>query len=256
MIDPRAVIDSAAELAADVNVGPFAVIGPDVFIESGTWVGPHAVINGPTRIGRDNRIYQFASIGDAPQDRKYTGEPTRLKIGDRNVIREFVTINRGTTQDEGVTRVGNDNWIMAYAHIAHDCRVGNQVVFSNNASLAGHVRVDDFAILGGFTLVHQYCSIGSYAFSSFGSVISKDVPPFITVAGNPAHEQGLNTEGLKRHGFSEASRNVLRQSYRIIYRSNLSLQEADDRLRELDDSGGEVAMLVQFLARQRRGLVR
>lgn len=256
MIDPRAAIDPAAELAADVNVGPFTVIGPDVVIDAGTRIGPHVVIKGPTRIGRDNRIYQFASIGDDPQDRKYRGEPTRLEVGDRNVIREFVTINRGTEQDEGVTRLGDDNWIMAYAHIAHDCRVGNEVVFSNSASLAGHVTVDDYAILGGFTLIHQYCSIGSYAFSSFGSVISKDVPPFITVAGNPAHEQGLNTEGLKRHGFTEASRNVLRHCYRIIYRSNLSLQEAGERLQELDDVNGEVAMLVHFLARQKRGLVR
>lgn len=256
MINPRAVIDPAASLAADVDVGPFAVIGPDVVIDSGTWIGPHAVINGPSCIGRENRIYPFASIGDAPQDKKYAGEPTRLELGDRNVIREFVTINRGTTQDEGVTRIGDDNWIMAYAHIAHDCQVGNQVVFSNGASLAGHVSVDDFAILGGFTLVHQYCSIGAYAFSSFGSVISKDVPPFITVTGNPAHEQGLNTEGLKRHGFSEASRTVLRQSYRLLYRSNLSLQEAADRLRELNDENGDVAMLTDFLSRQRRGLVR
>jgi UDP-N-acetylglucosamine acyltransferase len=256
LIDPRAVIDPVAELAADIDVGPFAVIGPDVVIGTGTWVGPHAVINGPTRIGRENRIYQFASIGDAPQDKKYTGEPTRLEVGDRNVIREFVTINRGTKQDAGVTRVGDDNWIMAYVHIAHDCQVGNQAVFSNNASLAGHVAVDDYAILGGFTLVHQYCSIGSYSFSSFGSVISKDVPPFVMVAGNPAHEQGLNTEGMRRHGFSEASRNALRQAYRIIYRSNLSLQEAQERLQELDDRTGEVTRLTSFLARQKRGIVR
>jgi len=256
LIDPRAVIDPAAELAADVDVGPFSVIGPDVVIDAGTWIGPHVVVNGPTQIGRGNRIYQFASIGDAPQDKKYTGEPTRLEIGDRNVIREYVTINRGTTQDTGVTRVGDDNWIMAYAHIAHDCQVGNHTVFSNNASLAGHVVVEDHATLGGFTLVHQYCSIGSFAFSSFGSVIGKDVPPFVTVAGNPAHEQGLNTEGLRRHGISKASRNVLRQAYRIIYRSDLSLQDAQARLQDLDDSTGEVAQLTGFLARQKRGIVR
>ncbi|UCC56370.1 MAG: acyl-ACP--UDP-N-acetylglucosamine O-acyltransferase [Gammaproteobacteria bacterium] len=256
MIDPRAVIDPAAKLAADIEVGPFAVIGPDVVVGAGTWIGPHTVINGPARIGRENRIYQFSSIGDAPQDKKYTGEPTLLEVGDRNVIREFVTINRGTTQDAGVTRVGNDNWIMAYAHIAHDCQVGSHTVFSNNASLAGHVVVDDYAILGGFTLVHQYCYIGSYSFSSFGSVISKDVPPFVMVAGNPAHEQGLNTEGMRRHKFSEASRNVLRQAYRIIYRSNLSLQEAQERLQGLDDSSGVVVRLTDFLARQKRGIVR
>jgi len=256
LIDTRAVIDAAAELAADVDVGPFAVIGPDVVIGPGSRIGPHAVIRGPTRIGRDNRIYQFASIGDDPQDRKYSGEPTRLEVGDRNTIREYVTINRGTVHDAGVTRVGSDNWIMAYAHIAHDCQVGDHVVFSNNASLAGHVRVDDHATLGGFTLVHQHCSIGSHAFCSFGSVISKDVTPFVTVAGNPAHEQGLNMEGLKRHGFPESARSVLRKAYRIVYRSNLSLQEACEQLQELEDSHGVVAVLADFLARQKRGIVR
>lgn len=256
MIDPRAVIDSAASLAQDVSVGPFSVIGADVVIGAGTWIGPHAVINGPASIGRENRIYQFASIGDDPQDRKYSGESTRLEVGDRNVIREYVTINRGTVQDEGVTRVGHDNWIMAYAHIAHDCRVGNHTVFSNGASLAGHVTVEDYAVLGGFTLVHQHCSIGTHAFCSFGSIISKDVPPFVTVSGNPAHEQGLNVEGLKRHGISESARQSLRQAYRIIYRSQLSLQEAQQRLQELAGDSAEVALLTDFIARRRRGIIR
>jgi UDP-N-acetylglucosamine acyltransferase len=256
LIDPLAVIDPAAELAEDVSVGPFTVIGPDVVIGSGTWVGPHTVINGPTRIGRENRIYQFASIGEVSQDKKYSGEPTRLEIGDRNVIREYVTINRGTLKHEGITRVGDDNWIMAYAHIAHDCQVGRQTVFSNAASLAGHVTVGDYVILGGFTLVHQFCTIGAHSFSSFGSVISKDVPPFITVTGNPAHVQGLNTEGMKRHGFADGSRKALRQAYKTIYRSNLSLQEAIGRLQEQAGESAEVAELASFLTHQQRGIVR
>ena len=256
MIHPQAVVDAAAELHEDVLVGPFSVIGPDVFVDSGTWIGPHVVINGPTRIGRDNRIYQFASIGDAPQDKKYAGEPTRLEIGDRNVFREYVTVNRGTVQHEGVTRIGDDNWIMAYAHIAHDCRVGNGTVFSNGASVAGHVAVDDCAILGGFTLVHQFCAIGAYAFCAFGSVISKDVPPFVMVSGNPAHVQGLNNEGLKRHGFPETARQALRQAYRTIYRSGLSLQEAQERLQEQAGESGDVELLLSFLDRRERGIVR
>lgn len=256
MIDPRAVIDPAASLAQDVSVGPFSVIGADVVIGGGTRIGPHVVINGPAGIGRENRIYQFASLGDDPQDKKYAGEYTRLEIGDRNVIREYVTINRGTLQDEGVTRVGHDNWIMAHAHIAHDCRVGSHTVFSNGASLAGHVTVEDYATLGGFTLVHQHCSIGAYAFCSFGSVISKDVPPFVMVSGNPAHEQGLNIEGLKRHGIPEAARKALRQAYRIIFRSQLSLQDAQDRLQGLAGDSAEVALLTAFITRQKRGITR
>jgi len=219
-------VDRAAQLAGDVSVGAFSVIGPEVVIGQGTWIGPHVVINGPTQIGKENRIHPFASIGDAPQDKKYSGEPTRLEIGDRNVIREYVTINRGTIQYGGVTRLGDDNWIMAYVHIAHDCRVGNRTVFSNGASLAGHVNVDDCAILGGFTLVHQFCAIGAHAFCAFGSVVNKDVPPFVTVTGNPARSSGLNAEGLRRHGFTEASRKALRQAYRTLYRSNLSLPPA------------------------------
>lgn len=256
MIDQRAVVDGAAELAGDVSVGPFSVIGPGVLIGAGTWIGPHVVINGPTRIGKENRIHQFASIGDAPQDKKYSGEPTGLEIGDRNVIREYVTINRGTRQHEGLTRVGDENWIMAYAHIAHDCRVGNRTVFANGASLAGHVGVDDCAILGGFTLVHQFCAIGTHAFCAFGSVINKDVPPFMTVTGNPARTSGLNAEGLRRHGFPEATRKALRLAYRTLYRSNLSLQEALERLHEQSRQDESVGVLAGFVARARRGIVR
>ena len=256
MIDQRAVIDRAAELAGDVSVGAFSVIGPDVVIGQGTRIGPHVVINGPTQIGKENRIHPFASIGDAPQDKKYAGEPTRLEIGDRNVIREYVTINRGTIQYGGVTHVGDENWIMAYVHIAHDCRVGNRTVFSNGASLAGHVSVDDCAILGGFTLVHQFCAIGAHAFCAFGSVINKDVPPFVTVTGNPARSSGLNAEGLRRHGFTEASRKALRQAYRTLYRSNLSLQSALQRLHEQSRQDEAVAVLAAFVERARRGIVR
>ncbi len=256
MIDARAVIDPSAELAEGVSVGPFTVIGAGVTIGRGTRIGPHAVINGPTRIGEDNHIFQFASVGDAPQDKKYGGEPTRLEIGDRNTIREFVTINRGTVQDAGLTRLGNDNWIMAYVHIAHDCRIGNQTIFANNASLAGHVHVDDYAILGGFTLVHQFCSIGAHALTAFGSGISMDVPPYVTVGGTPARPHGMNMEGLRRRGFPAPARRELKQAYKVLYRENLSLREALARLRELAVDCPEVGVLVQFLENQKRGIVR
>jgi UDP-N-acetylglucosamine acyltransferase len=257
LIDQRAVVDSAAELAGDVSVGPFSVIGPGVTVDEGTWIGPHVVINGPTRIGRQNRIHQFSSIGDAPQDKKYGGEPTRLEIGDRNVIREYVSINRGTLQhDGGVTRVGDENWIMAHAHIAHDCRVGNRTVFANGASLAGHVSVDDCAALGGYALVHQFCAVGTHAFCAFGSVINKDVPPFVTVSGNPARSAGLNVEGLRRHGFTEATRRALREAYRTLYRSNFSLEVALERLVEQSPRDAAVAVLAEFVGRTQRGIVR
>jgi UDP-N-acetylglucosamine acyltransferase len=256
LIDQRAVVDHTAELAGDVSIGAFSVIGPGVLIGHGTWIGPHVVINGPTRIGMENRIHQFASIGDAPQDKKYSGEPTWLEIGDRNVIREYVTINRGTLQHGGVTRLGDGNWIMAYAHIAHDCQVGNETVFANGASLAGHVSIDDCAILGGFTLVHQFCAIGAHAFCAFGSVINKDVPPFVTVTGNPARTSGLNIEGLRRHGYTDATRKALRQAYRTLYRSNLSLQEALERLHEQSGQDAAVAVLAAFVEHRKRGIVR
>lgn len=256
MIDGRAVIDASAELSTDVTVGPFAVIGPDVVIGPGCTIGPHAVIMGPTTLGSNNHIYQFASIGDAPQDKKYAGEPTRLEIGDDNTIREFVTINRGTVQDQGVTRVGNDNWIMAYVHIAHDCQIGNHTIFANNASLAGHVHIHDYVILGGFTLVHQFCSIGTHAITAFGSGISMDVPPYITVGGSPARAYSINSEGLRRHGFSEQARRTLKQAYRVLYRENLPLQDALVRLREMRAECAELDVLVEFLEHQQRGIVR
>jgi UDP-N-acetylglucosamine acyltransferase len=256
LIDPTAVIDPGAQLGSGVSIGPYSIIGPDVVIGSGSVIGPHVVINGPTSIGRDNRIFQFASIGDAPQDKKYAGEPTRLEIGDRNTIREFVTINRGTVQDEGVTVLGNDNWIMAYVHIAHDCRIGNHTIFANNASLAGHVRIFDYVILGGFTLVHQFCAIGSHALTAFGSGISKDVPPYVTVGGSPAHAHGLNMEGLRRRGFSAESRMALKRAYRTLYRESRSLEDALAQLRQQAAGNADVAVLTEFLEQQTRGIVR
>jgi UDP-N-acetylglucosamine acyltransferase len=256
LIDPTAVIDPAAQLDSGVSIGPYSIIGPDVVIGSGSVIGPHVVINGPTSIGRDNRIYQFASIGDAPQDKKYAGEATRLEIGDRNTIREFVTINRGTVQDEGVTVLGNDNWIMAYVHIAHDCRIGDHTIFANNASLAGHVRIFDHVILGGFTLVHQFCAIGSHALTAFGSGISKDVPPYVTVGGSPSRAHGLNMEGLRRRGFSPESRMALKRAYRTLYRENRSLEDALVQLRQQAAGDANVAVLTEFLEQQTRGIVR
>ena len=256
MIDLTAVIDPGADIAGDVTIGPYSVIGANVAIDAGTRIGPHVVIKGHTRIGRDNTIYQFASIGEDPQDKKYNGEPTLLEIGDRNTIREFVTINRGTVQDEGVTRLGDDNWIMAYVHIAHDCQVGNQTIFANNASLAGHVTVGDYVILGGFTLVYQFCSLGPHSLTAYGSGISMDVPPYVTVGGSPARPHGLNMEGLRRRGFPEAVRKVLKQAYKTLYRENRSLQDAIAELKGRADECAELEVLVSFLETRSRGIVR
>lgn len=256
MIDSHAIIDPTAKLASDVTVGPFAVIGPGVEIGAGCVIGAHVVIKGPTTLGRENKIYSFASIGDDPQDKKYQGEPTRLEIGDRNVIRECCTINRGTTQDLGVTRIGNDNWIMAYVHIAHDCHIGNHTIMANNTSLAGHVNVDDYAILGGFTLVHQFCAIGAHCFTAMSSVISKDVPPFVMVSGHMARPHGLNSEGLKRRGFSSEVLLELRRAYKAIYRSGLTLDQAREQLEAPATVYPEIRMLLDFIARSTRGIVR
>ncbi|KAF0192602.1 MAG: acyl-(acyl-carrier-protein)--UDP-N-acetylglucosamine O-acyltransferase [Gammaproteobacteria bacterium] len=256
MIDTRAIVDPGARLAKGVTVGPFSIIGPDVEIGEGTWIGPHAVINGPTRIGRDNRIFQFASIGEVPQDKKFAGEDTRLEIGDRNTFRESCTIHRGTVQGGGMTRIGNDNWIMAYVHIAHDCIVGNNVIFANAASLAGHVTVDDHAILGGFTLVHQFCVIGAHGFTAMGSVIPKDVPPYLMVSGHMARPYGLNVEGLKRRGFSAAALSGLRRAYKILYKSGLTVDQAREQLAAMTAEFPEVNLFVEFLARSTRGIVR
>ena len=256
MIDATAVIDPGAEIAGNVSIGPYSVVGANVAIGAGTRIGPHVVIKGHTRIGRDNTVYQFTSIGEDPQDKKYGGEPTRLEIGDRNTIREFVTMNRGTAQDEGVTRVGDDNWIMAYVHIAHDCQVGNHTIFANNASLAGHVTVGDYVILGGFTLVYQFCSLGPHSLTAYGSGISMDVPPYVTVGGSPARPHGLNMEGLRRRGFPEASRKALKQAYKTLYRENRSLQDAIAELKGGMHECAELEVLVSFLETRSRGIVR
>ncbi len=255
MIDVRALIAPDAKLGDGVTVGPYSIIGSGVEIGAGTWIGPHVVINGPTRIGHDNKIFQFASLGEAPQDKKYAGEKTRLEIGERNVIREYCTINRGTPQG-GVTRVGNDNWIMAYAHIAHDCLVGDHTIFVNAASLGGHVTVGDHAILGGFTMVHQFCMIGAHCFCGMGSVISMDVPPYVMVSGHPAKPHGINSEGLKRRGFSSEALRALREAYKLIYKSKLTLNEAREQIAARVDEHPELALLTRFLEQNQRGIVR
>lgn len=255
-IHPTAIIDPNARIAAGVTIGAYSVIGAEVEIGEGSWIGPHVVINGPTKIGRENKIFQFASVGDAPQDKKYRNEPTRLEIGDRNVIREGCTINRGTIQDQSLTRIGNDNWIMAYVHVAHDCIVGNNTILANNVALAGHVTVGDFVILGGFTLCHQFVSVGAHAFTAMGTAVGKDVPPYVMVAGNPAAPHGLNSEGLKRRGFTTEQLTSLRRAYKILYRSGKTLEEAMAELTPMTENAPELVPFVQFLATQTRGIVR
>lgn len=256
MIDPRAIVDPAARLAPDVSVGPFSIIGPGVEIGAGTTIGPHAVVKGPARIGRDNRIYPFASIGEDPQDKKYAGEATRLEIGDGNLFREYVTVHRGTVQGGGITRIGDRNWIMIGCHIAHDCIVGSDTIFSNNAALAGHVTVEDYAILGGYTLVHQFCAIGAHCFTAMGSVISKDVPPYVLVSGHMAKPHGLNVEGLKRRGFSAETIAELRRAYKLLYKSNLTLEQALNEIRTLARTTPEAGALVAFIEASTRGVIR
>ncbi len=256
MIHPTAVIAPEASLGREVRVGPYAVIGPGVEIGRGTVIGAHVVISGPTAIGEDNRIFQFASVGEEPQDKKYQGEATRLEIGSRNTIREFCTINRGTAQDAGVTRVGDDNWLMSYTHIAHDCQVGSHVIMSNNATLAGHVHVGDHAILSGFTAVHQFCHIGAHSFIGGLTGITRDVLPFMLVAGQPPEPRGINQEGLKRRGFSAEQLRDLKEAYRILYRSGLRLVEAREQLGELAASRPEVRAIVEFLDRSERSILR
>jgi len=256
VIDPRAAVSREARLAPDVTVGPFTVIGPGVEIGPRTVVGPHAVINGPTVLGADNHVFQFASIGDAPQDKKYRGEPTRLVIGDRNVFREFVTVNRGTTHDKGVTTIGNDNLLMACAHVAHDCTVGNNTVFANGAVLGGHVEIGDWVILGGLSAVHQFVKVGAHAFLSGGAMVRRDVPPYVIVIGDPAVPQAVNSEGLKRRGFSEEQIRAIREAYRTLYRSDLRLSEALERLEPLAAQRPELRAFVDFIQNATRSIVR
>ncbi len=256
MIHPTAIVSPLAELASDVTVGPYSVIGELVRIGSGTVIGPHVVIKGRTTIGSGNRILQFASVGEDPQDKKYAGEDTRLEIGDRNLIREYCTINRGTAQDEGVTRVGNDNWLMSYTHIAHDCRIGDHVIMSNNATLAGHVHVGDHAILSGFAAIHQFCRIGAHSFVGGLAGITRDVLPYMLVAGQPPEPHGINQEGLKRRGFTPEQIRHLKDAYRILYRSNLKLAEAREQLATLAAHQPEVAVLVAFIDGSERSILR
>jgi len=255
-IHPSAIVDPAAELAAGVEIGPFSIIGAGVRIGRGTRIGPHAVLRGPSEIGEDNRIFQFASVGEDPQDKKYAGEETRLTMGDRNVVREGATIHRGTIQDAGVTTIGSDNLFMAYTHVAHDCRIGDHVILANAASLGGHVRVEDWAILGGFTLVHQFCRIGAHSFCAMGSVITRDVPTYVTVGGHPGIPRGINSEGLKRRGFSDETIAVIRRAYRLLYTSSLKLADALAAIRELAETCAELTPLVDFIASSTRSIVR
>ncbi|MGD8274684.1 MAG: acyl-ACP--UDP-N-acetylglucosamine O-acyltransferase [Thiohalocapsa sp.] len=256
MIHATAIVDPAAELAPDVEVGPYAIIGAGVRLGAGCVIGPHAVLRGPTRIGPGTRVFQFASVGEDPQDKKYAGEATALVIGARNVIRECATIHRGTAQDKGETRIGDDNLFMAYTHVAHDCIIGNNVIMANAASLGGHVAVQDWAILGGFSIVHQFCRIGAHSFSAMGTVIGKDVPPYLTIGGHPAQPRGINTEGLRRRQFAPDTIAALRRAYRLLYLANLKLTEAVAQIRELAVSHPELMPLADFVADSSRSIVR
>ena len=256
LIDSSAIIDGRAELAPNVSVGAFSVIGADVKIDSGTVIGPHVVIKGPTSIGKDNRIYQFTSIGEDPQDKKYASEVTRLEIGDRNVIREFTSMHRGTIQDNSVTQIGNDNLFMAYTHVAHDCIIGDHVIMANGASLAGHVHLNSHAILGGFTLVHQFTQIGQYSFAAMGSAITQDIPPFIMVGGKPTRPHGINSVGMERSGISAENVRLIRQAYKIIYKMNLRLEDAIEQIEALSSDSQELIKMVDFLRNVRRGILR
>lgn len=256
MIHQTAIVHPKAKLGANVSVGAYSIIGEHVEIGDNTRVGPHVVVEGHTRIGRDNDIFQFCSIGASPQDKKYDDEPTRLEIGDRNTIREFCSFNVGTSQDAHVTRIGSDNWIMAYVHVAHDCQVGDHTIFANNATLAGHVHVGDWAILGGFTGVHQFCRVGAHSFCGVGTVLLQDLPPFVTVAGNPAAPHGINSEGLKRRGYSGDAIAAIKRAYRALYRSGLKLDEAREKIAGIVAEHAEVAPLAEFIAQSSRGIVR
>jgi len=254
MIHDTAIIDASAKIADDVEIGAYSVIGADVEIASGTVIGPHVVVMGPSKIGQDNRIFQFSSIGEAPQDKKYQGERTWLELGDRNVIREFVTLNRGTDDGNGKTIIGSDNLFMAYSHVAHDCLVGNHTVFANAASLSGHVEVGDYTILGGFTSVHQFTLIGSKSFCGLGSVVTQDIPPFTTAAGNRARVIGINKEGLKRKGFSAELIQALHKSFRQLLKTRGAKEEIFENLKPLCDKYPEVAEFVDFVKNSKRGI--
>ena len=256
MIHPQALIDPKAELADDVEVGAFTIIGAKVRIDAGTRIGPHAVLTGRTTIGKNNHIFQFTSIGEQPQDKKYAGEDTELIIGDNNTIRELCTFSRGSAQGGGVTRIGNDNWLMACVHIAHDCILGDNIIMANNASLAGHVTIGDHAILSGYSLIHQFCNVGEHSFTSFASHVNQSIPPYVTVSGEKARVKGINSEGLKRRGFSAEQINQVRRAYKALYRESLSLEEATSRLIEMAVDSPEIQPLVDFLKLAERGIIR
>ena len=256
MIHPQAIVDPGAKIGNNVHIGPFSVIGPDVEIGDETWIGPQVVINGPTRIGKANKIYQFSSIGEAPQHLGYKGEPTRLEIGDRNVIREYCTLNRATATSGGVTHLGDDNFIMAYCHVAHDCHVGNRTIFANGTSLAGHVTVEDNVIFGGFSLIHQFCRVGAHCMTGIGTVTFKDIPPYLLVAGNTAVPHGLNVRGLKRRKFSSDSIEILRKAYKILYKSGLRLNEAIEQLETMTKDCNEALHFLDFIKHSERCIIR
>lgn len=256
MIHPTAIVHPEANIAAGVEIGPYTLIGPHVEIAPGCWIGAHTVITGHTRIGRNNRISQFNSLGEMPQDKKYGGEVTHLELGDNNTIREFCTFNRGTRQGGGVTRLGDDNWIMAYVHLAHDCQVGSHTVFANNAQLAGHVHVGDYAILGGFTVVHQFCHIGIHSITAMGTIVLQDIPPFVTASGNSARPYGVNVEGLKRRGFAPATVTRLKRAYKTLYKAGHTLEQAKRELARQVGECPEVRVILDFLAGSTRGVIR
>jgi UDP-N-acetylglucosamine acyltransferase len=254
VIHPQAIIDANVKLGNDVHIGPYSIIGRDVEIGHRTWIGPHVVLNGPTAIGQDNKIYQFCSIGDAPQHLGYRDEPTRLQIGDRNIIREYCTINRGTAEGHGITRIGSDNFFMAYVHIAHDCLVGDHTIFANCASLAGHVSIGDYAFLGGFSGIHQFCRVGAHCMTGIATITFKDIPPYVLAAGNTASPHGINVRGLRRRQFPASAIDALRDAYKLIYRSGLPLAEALARLEGHEQK--EVTQLVSFIHASERGIIR
>jgi UDP-N-acetylglucosamine acyltransferase len=256
VIDPRAIIAPDAILGEGVAVGAYTIIGAGVRIGAGSWIGPHAVINGPTTLGCENKVFQFASVGDAPQDKKYNGEPTRLEVGDRNVFREFCSVNRGTVSGRGVTKIGDENLFMAYSHVAHDCIVGSNCVMSNCTALAGHVELGNWVILSGYAGIHQFCKVGSHSFLANNAAVTRDVPPYLLVAGTPAEPKGVNSEGLKRRGFDPAQITNIRNAYRLLYRSGLKLAAATEQLQALAADQPELLPFVQFLAASERSIVR
>lgn len=256
MIHPTAIIHPQADIAENVSVGAYSIIGADVKVGANTYIGPHVVIKGPTVLGKSNRIYQFSSIGEDPQDKKYSNEITRLEIGDRNTIREYTSMHRGTQQDNSVTKIGNDNLFMAYTHVAHDCIIGNHVIMANGASLAGHVRLNSHAILGGFTLVHQFTQIGQYSFSAMGSAITQDIPPFVMVGGRPTRPHGINSVGMERNGISAEDIRLIRKAYKMIYKMNLRLEDAIDQMEDLAGDSKELSDMVNFLRNVSRGILR